>query len=531
MEDISPNQIDRTSLAAGESPGARSGENETRGHLRGSGLLLGGRMLALGTNFLVQVLTVRYLVKSDYGAFAYALSVVSLGASVNLLGLHRAVSRLVPMYHERHDERSMLGTLVVALGAVVGLGLALVLLTLGLRGFLADSVLSDPRSVGLLLILIALCPLQALDSVFQGVVAALASPRAIFFRRHVLGPLLKLAAVLLVLLVQGDVYLLATGYLVAGVVGVAVYVLLIGRVLRDRGLLERIDWRSLRCPVREIFSFSLPLLTADVAVILKTTMAVVLLESFHSSTEVAEFRAVLPVAGLILVVLQSLKFLFTPVASRLLVRNDVAGLDHLFWQSALWITIVTFPVFALCFFLADPVTVLLFGSRYSSAGVILAVLALGNYFNAAMGLNTYMLQVHARVGFISFSNVVSTLAGLALNLMLIPSHGALGAAIATTGAVVIQNVLNHVGVWRRTHVVLLAWRRWMVYLTVVVAVMALSLVRVLLDPPVVATVILVVVASFALVRINRRSLNIADTFPELLRVPLLRGLVGSEAHR
>src|SRR5919198_1404902 len=41
-------------------------------HLRGSVLLLFGRVVALGLNFLIQILIVRYLSKSDYGAFAYA---------------------------------------------------------------------------------------------------------------------------------------------------------------------------------------------------------------------------------------------------------------------------------------------------------------------------------------------------------------------------------------------------------------------------------------------------------------------------
>lgn len=482
-------------------------------------------MLALGMNFVTHVLTVRYLSKSDYGAFAYALAVVSLGASVNLIGLQRAVSRFVPLYHERRDYGAMFGTLFLAVGSIVGLGVALVALTFGVQGLAVDSgIVKSQDSVGLLLILIALCPLQALDSVFQGVAAALASPRAIFFRRHVLAPALKLTAVVVVLVVEGSVYLLASCYLIAGLIGVIVYVLLMTRIVRDQGLHTHLRRRTLSFPTRTIFGFSLPLLTADVAVILKTTIAVFFLESLRGGTDVAEFRAVLSVAGLNLVVLQSFKMLFMPAATRLYERKDTAALNELYWQSALWITVVTFPVFAVCVFLAQPVTVLLFEAEYANAGIVLAILAAGSYFNAAMGLNTYALQVQAQVGFLAFSNTMAVVIGLVLNLWLIPVHGATGAAIATTGAVVFQNIFNHAGLHWRTDVVIFEWRNWTVYGTVVCVLMALFLARVLVDPSVAVFSALVVVGSFVLLRVHRRALRISDTFPELRRIPLLSSL-------
>ena len=73
--------------------------------------------------------------------------------------MHGAVSRFVPIYHERRDYKSMLGTMVLASTCVVGFGGALVVLTFGLRGFLTDEVVSNPLSVGLLLILIAMAPM------------------------------------------------------------------------------------------------------------------------------------------------------------------------------------------------------------------------------------------------------------------------------------------------------------------------------------------------------------------------------------
>jgi MFS superfamily sulfate permease-like transporter len=86
-------------------------------------------------------------------------------------------------------------------------------------------------------------------------------------------------------------------------------------MLRKTGLLARFDPRRIDWPVRETFSFSIPLLTTDAVYILRSSAIVILLEFFRGTQGVAEFKAVIPLAGLSLVVMQSFKFLYTPLAA------------------------------------------------------------------------------------------------------------------------------------------------------------------------------------------------------------------------
>lgn len=501
-------------------------QDQTRKHIRGSSLLLVGRIIAMAINFGVQVLTVRYLSKSDYGAFAYALTVVSTASMAALFGLDKAIVRFVPIYHERKDYKKMFGTVLIALATIAAIGLAMVLLVFGLRGFLTSTVITDPLSISLLLILIALSPMEALDSVFQGLLAVFAQPRAIFFRRHILGPGLKLAAVLLVIVSRSNVYLLAAGYLLGGLLGILVYVSMLARVLKDTGLLAYLNLRELKIPAREIFSFSLPLLSSDLVSIARTTMIVVLLGYFHSTTSVAEFRAIVPVAGLNLLVLQSFKFLYTPLAARMFAREDREGINKLYWQTAVWIAVLSFPIFVLSFSLARPLTVLLFGDRYAESGLLLALLAFGNYFNAALGFNTYTLRVYGRVGYIVLVDVITTLLSLGLSLLLIPRFGALGAAISASSTLVIYNLLNHTGLLLRTGIDLFQWRYLRVYLSIVGSALVIFFLQEILGLHFVVSILLAGVVSLALVRFNRRVLDILGMFPELGKLPLMRPLLG-----
>src|SRR5690606_9107299 len=213
-----------------------------------------------------------------------------------------------------------------------GIGAALVWSVIGFRGLLGDRFVPDPLAVSLLVLLILLSPLQAIDSWFQGLFAVFAKPQAIFVRRYVLGPVMKLAAVLIVIVSRQGVYMLAVGYLIAAFLGFLTYAAMMRQLFRERGIHVRETLRRMVFPVREVFSFSTPLLTSDVMNILKSSFVVVLLQYFASTTEVAEFRAVVPVAGLNLMVMQSFKYLFTPEAARLFARQDSQGINDLYWR-------------------------------------------------------------------------------------------------------------------------------------------------------------------------------------------------------
>ncbi|HET6202571.1 MAG TPA: oligosaccharide flippase family protein [Planctomycetota bacterium] len=497
----------------------------TQEHLRSSNLLLVGRLVALLVNFLVQVVTVRYLAKRDFGAFAYAVAIVSTVTNAILLGVAGAVSRYAPLYEERRDYASMYGTLFLATGSVVALGTAVVATILGLSGLLIEPHVADPLAASLLVVLIALAPLQALDSLFEDMLAVFSTPWALFVRRFVVGPSLKLLAVLGIVLAGGDVRMLAVAYLVAGVVSVAIYLPLLRRAFARRGLLAHLDLRRLRFPVREVYSFGLPVFVSDVMNVLRTTLPMIVLEAVSGSTDVADFRALVPVAGLNLIVMQSMKMLYVPVASRLYARGDHAGIDDLFWQTAVWIAVVTFPVVAVCIALAEPVTVLLFGERYAGAGPVLAVLAAGNYLNAAMGLNGFTLQVYGCVRILAAASAVATGCGFALSLALVRGHGALGAAAAVLGAHAIQNFLYHLGLHLRTQVELVRWRYLRVYATVAVALLLLLGVD-WLEPPVALEAVLVAAAFLGILRMHRRIMDVGNVFPALGRIPWMRHIVG-----
>jgi O-antigen/teichoic acid export membrane protein len=496
-------------------------------HFRGSTLLVLGRFVGLGLDFVTQVLIVRALARTDYGAFAFALSVSSLAATVGLLGLDKTISRFVPIYEQTGDQRRLAGSLIVAVSSVAFLGVAMLVAMIGLSTAIGAELVENELARRLLLILFLLAPISALDSLLLSCFAIFGSARSIALRRHIVGPLLQLGAVALVLAAGQPPEALAIGYVLAGALGVGLFAVRLLGLLRSRGILDQIRRRDIILPTGALFRFSLPLLSSDIVFLLRTSAVVVLLQYLATSNEVAAYGAVLPLAKQNLLVYQSFSFLFVPAAARFFARHEGERLHDLYWRTSAWIAVATFPVFALTLSLAEPLTTLLFGPRYADAGIVLAILAVGHYVNAALGFNALTLRVQGAVRLIVAVDVASALVNVAASVILIGRFGALGAAIATSSTLVIQNLLYQAGLIRGP----IGWPERQalgVYVQLGLVAIALLLVQSLLDLPFVVGLLVAGAASLLVVGMNRATLRLDVYFPELRKIPFLSRLLSSD---
>lgn len=499
-----------------------------RAQLRGSSLLLMGRLLSRVINFVAQLLIVRHLNMEDYGAFAYGLAVVAFCKGFSTLGLRRAVMRFLPIYHERGDFGRLLGTLVLVAAVVAGTGMLVIVGVYGAPEILQRLVKDDGASLDLLLVLVFLVPIEAIDEMLIALFACFAHPRAIFYRKHVIAPVLKLTVVVMLVAFGAEAHFLAWGYLAAAAVGVALYVAILARILDRDGTLGQLRAARRNVPVRELFEFALPLLTSSLVAVVMHSADTMILGYFHPAGEVARYRVVLPAATLNTIVLASFGLLYMPLAARLFARNDMAGINVLYWRSAVWMAVLSFPVFAMTFSLARSVTVAVYGERYASSWIILQLFAVAYYFGVTLGNNGLTLKVLGKLRYVVVVNVVAMLVSVTLAGLLIPRFGALGAAIASASAMVLHNVMKQVGLCRATGMRFIEWRYMQVYAVLLCGAVGLWLVQLLVSTSLYVLLPLACLVSFFVLTLTRERLAVEETFPELLRVPVLGRLLRSK---
>ena len=502
-------------------PQSRLEEDLTHTQIRGSSLFLGGRLLSLGINFCAQVLMVRYLSVAHYGALAYGLSVVAFLQLFVTLGLQEAISRYVPIYYEKVEYGKLFGAIFLAAGVIFGTGILVVATVVGDPGFLSHLLTHDPLALKLLPILIFLVPVEAADAMLDGLFASFAGTRAIFFRKYVLGPGLKLGVVVLLMWRNATVLFLAYGYVFASISGVLMYGWMYLLLLKDRQLLGHIKPRIIKIPAREILSFIVPGLSSTLATVAISTVSIFFLGYLRTMSDVAYFRAVLPLAQLNSVVMASFTLLYTPSAARLLANADYPAVNKLYWLTAAWMSVLSFPIFAMTFSLARPLTVFLYGARYEQAAPILALLSFGSYFNVVLGFNLQTLKVIDKLHYVTVISVVTVLLHVALNLVLIPRFGAMGAAMATAGSLIIYNLLMQLGLLRAS---CNAFEReyLSIYLTIALSAAGLFFLQFFTSVSIYMALPLAGCVSLLVFTAAKKKLRLTQVFPELLSLPFAR---------
>lgn len=513
----------RSEQRAGES----GSDGEVAAQIRGSGLLLAGRVLSLAINLLTQVLAVRHLSVSGYGAFAYGITAASFCQS--LVAPHPDVfARFFAVDDDARDRAGMAGTLLFGLLTSLGLGTLVFGGAWLFRDALASS-LSDRGAVDVVIVLVLLAPVQAADGVFQSLCAVLGRTRAIFVRKYVFAPLARLVAVGLLITTDGGPLFLAIGYVAAAAFGLAVYGAVVTGLLREREVVRHLRPGRANLRVRAIVAFSLPFLAANLVYDAMTFFTVAVLGHSHGTEEVAAVQAVLPAARLNELAMWTFGMLYVALAARLTERRAFRELRDAYWHTATWVAVLTFPVFALTVPFADSTTTLLFGARYEGSALYLAVLAAATFTDTVLGLNEATLQVLGRIRLLLGINAAVGALSVAATLVVVPAIGAAGAVLVFAVTRVGVNVACQIFLARQMQMPVLDRQHLRALAVLAALALALAVIHQTIEaiwaPPALVSLaeaaVLTAVASAIALAVTRRHLRLTETFPELHRLPVL----------
>ena len=503
----------------------RGKKSATDKHLRGSSMLLMGKLIAVGVNFLTQVLTVRYLTQADYGAFTFGLAAVAFFNHVSTLGLRTTVPRFIPIYHEKDELGKIPGTIAITLLTILFTSI----LIIGTAWFSPDTIThimnGQNRGTDLLLILIFLVPVEAVDALLIALFASFASPKAIFFRKYILGPGLKLLVAGSMIVLQADVLFIGYGYLAAAVAGIAIYSSVLVKLLAREGIFALKT--KIVLPFRELFSFSLANFITDVLVGLTPFVATLLIGQHQGAAEIALFRVILPLAHLNRIVKMSFETLYVPAAARKFANGDMQGLNDLYWRTAAWMSIISFPLFLVTFAQARFITVLSYGARYETSWFFLSIFSFAYYMQTLTGFNALTLKIIGKLKYVVTIHVLASLLAIGANWILVPLYGARGAALATVGSMVVHNILKHAGLAQAKGIHMFDRLYLEPYLYIVFCSSALFLLQLYTS---VSTYILspaICVCSVILLMRSKRKLQVSETFPELSKLPFIGKFLSS----
>jgi O-antigen/teichoic acid export membrane protein len=402
--------------------------DEVRRSTRSGAIGLVGAAVNGAFGFVLTTVIVRTFGADGSGALFTVIGLVTIVGALCCLGADTGLMWALP----RRPRDSAGRLLPVAVLPTLGLALLVGGAGVAAAGPVGRALLDSDDATALIRLAFAGVPVVVAATVLLAAVRATRSVAAYvgvqFLFVPVARPLLMIGAVA----AGGGVLLGFGGWLLPVAVSAVVALALVTRPL---GVARPVaaDWRP-------FWSFALPR-AASVAIDASSMWVGVLLTgALAGQAEAGVFAAVgrYTLAGLL--IMQGLRVAVAPQLSRLLGAGRTADAAAVYRRTTLWIVVLSWPAYLLLAAFA-PAFLALFGPEFAAGAAPMAVLAAAMAVNVGVGLVQTVLLMSGN----SRGHLLATVAGLTLNvaacLVLIPRHGALGAAAAWSLGIVAENVL------------------------------------------------------------------------------------------
>jgi O-antigen/teichoic acid export membrane protein len=410
------------------------------GLLRSAVAILSGRLFRLVLTVLFTPLLVRLLSVEEYGVYAYLMAIVGVLTVVAPLGLFDSVRKHVAESPRRSEEEAP----VVAAATVLSLLYSLIVVALFLVSNRVLQIVPDRFAHLVVAILLANNLFQVYRGVFHG-----------RRREHVSELFESAMRVVYVTLALGLAYY---GYGVRGVIAayaasllVAVFALALATSTVDCRTVTRNAFE--RC-VERVAPYGLVQAVGGVAAVMLYKIDIVLVEYFGSSAETALYQAALLPAEYVWFVPSAIQMALLQNASYHWSRDDVDRLNENA-RRCLKYAVAALILFGVGLFTLSPeFAVAYFGPEYEASALPLRILLVGTLFFGVNRVLVPVLQATGRLRYTEVLTVAALVLNVVLNVLLIPRHGIVGAAVGTSVSYVFMFV-GGLMIWHRSEFVFL----------------------------------------------------------------------------
>lgn len=403
---------------------------------------IAGKILAL----LLQVLISRLFGPKYYGLFITAVITCQIFRIPASLGLQKGCMRFLAIAIEGHDYRALPGIYATAVifpvifGILVSAGLYL------LSPYMAITLFHDADMVTVLRKFSLAVPFFALLNVGSELSRGFRTTKYSVFIENLVFPSSQIAFFLILCYVGFGFSSVIYSFILASVLSSILILLIVQYQIKKtmgpawspllilNNLIFPRRWR-------EILAYSIPFMPIAAILISYNYVDIIMLNIFVDSQRVGEYAAAARLGLLFATLLHSTNLIFAPLIAGLYGTNNMANIKILYKTVTRWMFYVSFPM-VIFVLIANKQIMMIFGEEFMQYGpMVLVILSIGHVFASITG-GVGMVLTMTGHQYKELMNVAGSIVlNIILNLLLIPSYGLIGAAIATTlSRFVIQSV-------------------------------------------------------------------------------------------
>lgn len=390
--------------------------------------LVADRLLRMGVGLFVGIWIARYLGVKQFGIFSYASAFVSLFVSVSTLGLQSLVIRTLT--EEKEEKNRVLGTTfyLQLLGGILTLILSIFIISI--------LEVNNQLMVNMVTVLGAVSIFQSFDTIDLWFQYEIKSKYPVFARNIAFA----ISSVVKIILINFHAPLIAFAWAVLGEVIIGKIGLIFFYKLNRHSIWM---WRWSSSLAKKLLRESWPLILSGITIMIYMKIDQIMLGNMMGDKAAGLYSAAVRVSEVFYFIPTAITTSIAP--SIYLSQNNDSEFVFTKKMSQL-LRLLCFGAFLIILpmsFFSNQIILLLFGSQFHSAGIILAVHIWAALF-VFMGVGTSLWFISQGLNHISFiMTLIGATLNVILNFILIPHYSGLGAAIATVVAYAIAAFLGN----------------------------------------------------------------------------------------
>lgn len=408
-----------------------------------------GAVLSFGMNLVLA----RMLGASGSGVFYLAFMFVSIGSVVGRIGLDNVMLRRIA--RSSVDERWGEVASVYGRGMLISVIASLVvfLILFGLTNFISIELLHTPDLEKPLYIMsFAIVPLSLVMLHAESLKGLKKISHSQFIQGVVI-PAIVLPAIVILVPMWG-VGGAAIAYLLSVCTALLISVLFWRRVIHKVGEICRVGYRELLEPC-------FPLLMVSLLNLVMIWMPTLALGIWASPEDVGIYNMASRTATLISFVLIAVNAISAPKFAAFFHKNDICNLEKTAKSSAKIVTLAASPMLLL-FIIFPDLVMSMFGHEFVKASSALVILSIGQFVNVLTGSVGMLLIMTGHEKLLRNNMMVSAAICSVLSALLVPSYGWLGAAEASSLAMIIMNMISVFLVYSKLDIWTIPWTSFIV---------------------------------------------------------------------
>jgi len=403
---------------------------------KGGGITLFGKIVTNIGRFVFAFLMARLLGAEQYGMYQLSLNAVTLLAGITVLGFDGALLRFIAIYVNRDDRERTWGTIQLGIGLPLILGSLTSIALFAFSYQVAVSVFDDIRMAPLLQISSVIVPFSILGSTLIGAVRGFKNMEYPVIAKFILQPIVKVVligiAAFFGLQVIHAVVIFGIGELLTAVT--LIYYLNKLFPLKMSILSGRVDFKA-------VWKFTIPDWLAGLMDTFRGNIQTLLIGSLGSIAGVGIFTVANQLNILGHDFYSSINIAAKPYIAELHDKNEKSQLESIYQTSAKWSVLVNMPVF-LAMVLFPTQILSIFGESFENGALALVIMACVNLVDVGTGMGGAILNMTGYTRLKLLNNIVSVVVSIALNVLLIPRFGVVGAAISALAVMSTVNALR-----------------------------------------------------------------------------------------